>query len=727
MTATLAVTREDIAALAHAPDAEERVLAAHCRARFSEFVPVFWPLVPGAGAAPDWNWHLDVFCVEAQAAAERVFRGLPKEHDVALNVPPGTSKSTIWSILFPAWLWTRMPACRVLAASHTEDLALDLANKSRQVIKSELYRALFPYVILREDQDSKGYFANTAGGDRRTCTVAGKSPIGFHAHVVLCDDPLDPKKALSEAELRTAAHFMTEVLPSRKVDKAVSVTFLIMQRLGLGDPTDVVLKSVGAKGAARVRHVCLPAELEKGADGAWDCSFVSPPELAQRYVDGLLDPKRMPRAVLDEFKARGALYFATQFQQRPYARTGGMFREGMFNRRVKAAPYAAKRVRYWDRASTDGAGCRTAGTLLAYADGIWYVEHCVAGQWEPDERNAVMRATALRDRARYGPRYEPRILYEREGGSSGRDAAKGVARALEGFAVFETPVSGSKEVRAEPWQAQLAAGNVCLVDNGESDGTGKPDWDVQGYVDEHLAFPLGDFKDRVDSSSGAFNAMAAGPRGQPALRTFRGGPPGKGKGPRLWVLTAAELAEAVVEERALLVCVRDPATLSGEGVVPHGGRSLPGEPGGPGLPAEVNGAGDVPPPPLFPPHACQALLGSVLLEFADLDPAALQDRWDEPVPPWGLPPAQLMMTRDHGRKLWSLLTKRRDPAAEVFIFSSPGGRRALSLALAAADGLRIPRDMILVAADPDNKVGADRKAPNEHVFQQAKTSRALVL
>ena len=149
-----------------------------CRASFKEFCKEFWPEVPGAGKLV-WSWHMDVFCEELQIIAERIFKNQPREYDLIENEPPGTSKSTIHSILYLNWLWTRMPELRFMAASHTDMLCLDLSTKCRTVVLSEKYRECFPEIVLRDDQAGKGYFANTKGLDRLTCTVAGKSPVGF--------------------------------------------------------------------------------------------------------------------------------------------------------------------------------------------------------------------------------------------------------------------------------------------------------------------------------------------------------------------------------------------------------------------------------------------------------------------------------------------------------------------------------------------------------------------
>ena len=61
-----------------------------------------------------------------------------------------------------------------------------------------------------------------------------------------------------------------------------------------------------------------------------------------------------------------------------------------------------------------------------------------------------------------------------------------------------TGAQGSKEIRAEPFAAQVQGGNVKVL---------SADWNL-GYFDELEEFPSGKRKDRVDASSGAFNKLA---------------------------------------------------------------------------------------------------------------------------------------------------------------------------------------------------------------------------
>lgn len=673
------------------PETRTKLQAHMCKLSFWRFIKTFWSEVPGAGTLIE-NWHMQYLADELQEVAERIFKNQRKKYDLLINVAPGTSKSTITSILFPAWFWTRMPCGRMLTASHTDSLVLDLSNKSRTVIKSELYRTLFPDVEFSDTQDSKEYFTNTAGGDRKTCTVGGKTPMGSHSHVSIIDDPLDPQTVLSEVETKTAAEFVNNIITTRVVDKEVSVRILVMQRLGLNDPTHAMLEQAKAEGAVPVKHICLPAELSRNEDGSWCVDNVQPPELVEKYVDGLFDPIRMSRYALGGFKARGNLFYATQFLQQPYSPEGGMFKPWYFNKRVAAAPYECKRIRFWDRASTADGGCYTAGVLMARdKEGLFYVEHVVHGQWEPIERNNIMRSTALRDRAKYG-RYEPVIHVEAEGGSSGKDAWIGVMKALAGFVVKETRVSGRKDTRAEPWSSQLAGGGVFLVEDGS--------WNINNYIEEHIQFKpdvvakrLGRYKDQVDSSASAFTLLANIPQIQ-GISVYKLGKPMKGQH-RFILCNKQELEDLIIEDqRCLLVCVDDPYPVGSD---------------------------------LIPTHGLHNLLGVLSLQFAYINPRDYQDKWEQAIEPYGKKCEELVISQDQGKKLFAFILKKRDPCPTVFVICDDNKERRETVALAICDVLSFQRNKLIYSpGSADMDYGA-MKPENEHLFTVVKNSRSLVV
>ena len=262
-----------------------------------------------------WNWHMTVICEELQTIGERVITRQPKTHDQIFNVPPSSTKSTLCSVMFPAWLWAIDPSIRVLTATYTDSLSTNHSVLSRDIIRSEKYQRFFPHVKMKSDQDGKTHYKNISGGERLATSVTG-SVTGFHAHVIIVDDPLSPKQASSDAQRQTALDFMDVTLSTRKVNKELTPTILVMQRLHEDDPTGHMLKQ--QRNGAKIKHICIPAE---------NSINVKPDSLRSHYVDGLMDAQRLPRHVLSNQKILlGSYGYAGQYSQAPAPLDGGIFK-----------------------------------------------------------------------------------------------------------------------------------------------------------------------------------------------------------------------------------------------------------------------------------------------------------------------------------------------------------------------------------------------------------------
>lgn len=290
-----------------------------CRRDFGEFVREFWgeicsdPLV--------WNWHMDVLCSELQLVYERVIARQTKQYDLVINVPPGSSKSTICSQMAQAWSWTRDAQLRHMTGSYSQALSYEQAQYTRDIIKCDKYRRYYPGMRLKEGRDSISNYRTMAGGQRFSCSVGG-SATGFHAHIITIDDPINPKQSASEVELKSANEWIDKTLTTRKVDKSVSAMVLIMQRLHENDPTGHLIGKAG-EGKA-VRHICIPGE---------ECDTINPPELRKHYRDGLMDPIRIPRHVLEELRIElGSYAYAGQILQNPAPEEGGLIKAHWFQR-----------------------------------------------------------------------------------------------------------------------------------------------------------------------------------------------------------------------------------------------------------------------------------------------------------------------------------------------------------------------------------------------------------
>lgn len=448
------------------------------RASFKRFVKEFWLDVPAA-APLRWNWHMDLMCDDLQSAAEAVFENRPTGGDRIWNISPGTSKSTIFSMMFHPWTWTRAPWARHLTLSHTDKLSLDFANKSRALINSEKYQVCFPEIILRDDQDTKGYYANTLGGTRYSVTVGGTSPTGQHAHFITGDDLIDPMKAFSEVELE-AANNTWDQMSSRRMPGCWCLISLIMQRLHQDDPTAHSLEKW-----EDVVHNCLPCTVE------WPIL----PKAWKRYYDkdGFMDQSHLNQKKLDEaLKRLGQYGFAGQYGQQPVPLGGGMFHTDDL-RLGQLPPNNFKRiVRAWDKAGTASGGAWTVGCKMGIdGDGRFWILDIVRGQWDSFKREQVVKNTAQMDGKHVV------VIFEVEPGSGGKESAENSVRNLPGYRIrtYKPGASeGSKQTRADPFSSQVNGGNVYLAP-GNWHGT---------FIDELKHFPNSKYKDQVDAASIAF-------------------------------------------------------------------------------------------------------------------------------------------------------------------------------------------------------------------------------
>lgn len=189
---------------------------------FYDFVRGMWQTV--IPEKPVWNWHIEFVCDELQKVAERVFLREKKEYDLIINIPPASTKSTLASVMFPAWCWVRDPSFRMICGSYAYPLALLLASHCRRVLESEKYQSLFPNVEL--ETDAKGLLMTTKGG-LRISTSTGGSITGMHGHCF----PWETKIITDRGEL-PIGHIVDNLLPVHIMGWDVVAGKHVWQKIG---------------------------------------------------------------------------------------------------------------------------------------------------------------------------------------------------------------------------------------------------------------------------------------------------------------------------------------------------------------------------------------------------------------------------------------------------------------------------------------------------------------
>lgn len=405
------------------------------------------------------------------------------------------------SVMFPVWCWTKWYWMKFITGSYSDALALESAEKSRDIMRSDKFRTLYPDITIKEDKDTKsnyriakilrnerGRAIKTVFGGGRYSTSVGGTITGFHGHINIWDDPINPKQAASEQQLLNANNWVDQSASTRKADKAVTVTLMIMQRLHQDDPSGHTL----AKADKKIKHICLPGEIRNFKP------YLNPPELEKYYVDDLLDPARLNWDTLKEMEADLGQYgFAGQVGQHPVPPGGGMFKVEHFQiiQQLPNEIHQVQTLRYWDKAGSTNTGCFTVGVkMMKLKNNQIVILDVKRGQWAAEKREQIIKETAIADGGKV------HVWLEQEPGSGGLESAQATIRNLSGFMVFKDKPNGQdgdKIRRADPYSVQVNNGNVLLLQGL---------WNKE-FIEEHRFFPFGKYKDQVDASAAGFNQL----------------------------------------------------------------------------------------------------------------------------------------------------------------------------------------------------------------------------
>ena len=472
------------------------------------------------------NWHIDCMCDYLTALINldsEITKG-----PLIFAIPPRNMKSLTAQVFLPPYIWAqdpdpgntghglgvrpgslRGPGVRLAYISYGQELSNGLSTQCNALIKSDWYQARWGH-RFRMVYDQIEWFKNSRGGDRRALSFGGKI-TGFGADIIFVDDPHNLKDDGPETREKVLWIYR-DVLQSRLND-GEGIFVIIMQRSHERDLVGDIL-SREFNGTL----VCLPAEFESKHPHVFSSSKIirktvsspgGPPKgefwRDTRQEGEVLWHNRFPKENLDRLirdSGMTAHAVAGQYQQRPSARAGGMFKRQWFDGALKYDPRIRipnmTLVRSWDMASTveGGRGNKsdyTVGCLLGRdpATQIIYVIDVIRARYSPAERERKLLSTAILDGTGC------RIRIPQDPGSSGKFEAHYLVGKLQGWSVSVELESQSKEMRAEPFAAQCENSFVKLIESP---------WN-ETFIDELCAFPNAAHDDQVDAVSAAFRAL----------------------------------------------------------------------------------------------------------------------------------------------------------------------------------------------------------------------------
>ena len=231
---------------------------------------------------------------------------------LVINLPPRHMKSVLTSVLYPAWVLGRNPAFKFICISYSDELAHYLSTMTRSVMKSPLYRAIFPGTILaKEAQD---HIITTKRG-YRLATAVGSVITGFGADTIIVDDPMQPESAFSELKKSAFKKWLGSSVLTRFNNPGAGSVILVMHRLSQDDPSSDVMEMSDSR-------LVLPLIALEEENYTFYGRVVH-----TRRPGEVLNPALYPPETVDNLRKMLSNHvFQSQYQQAPLIGGSGMLR-----------------------------------------------------------------------------------------------------------------------------------------------------------------------------------------------------------------------------------------------------------------------------------------------------------------------------------------------------------------------------------------------------------------
>lgn len=444
-----------------------------CKASFWYFIQKAWPYV---NATPRLvkSWHMRVVAEHLEAVYYKKIRRL------LINVPPGTSKSRIVSILWPAWVWLHDPAHQFSVTSHGDRIVQDFGQWLIKLLQSDWYKRLNPAIRVPANA-AKGDIKIGTGGCWYGTTPHGQI-TGQHFDTLIFDDLIEPDNA-DKKENEFVCKWIPDTWESRVNDRATACYVGVMQRLRENDPADYCI----SRGWC---HLCLPARYEGGDQmRLLDCGDVLICDERSEVGENLC-PALLPEDELKRYERESPQVYAAQYQQRPAPPGGAVFDEAWLQKRHTGVPAGAFWILSVDAAfkETEESDPVSIQVWAQVGPDFYLVDNKTDRMGFTDTIKEIKKMLA-----KY-PKIRAKIIEDKANGAAIVDL---LSKRIPGFIAVDP--DGGKESRAAAVTPFFEAGNVYLPDGAA--------W-LPVYIQEMKNFPYSRHDDQVDATSQAINWLA---------------------------------------------------------------------------------------------------------------------------------------------------------------------------------------------------------------------------
>ncbi len=406
----------------------------------------------------------------------RVSPSRPKPPREIVVLPPQHGKSTA-AMLAACWFLGRNPGLSVIWCSYGAELSEDAGRRVRDILSSDLHRAIFPTCCAAGDSAAQHRVNLTAGGSfyavGRGGAITGRAATGL----LILDDMLkDRDEAFSETIRRGLHEWFRHVAYTRLSPSAGCIC--IGTRWHEADLLGWLLSEHSGEGW-RLLHLPAIAEANDALGRA-----EGQPLWPERFSAEELESRR---------RQMGSSAFVALYQGRPSAASRTVFRREWFRTYREAPASFSKVVQSWDTAFKTGAeNDFSACTTWGVTDSGYYLLSVWRGRVEFPELK--------RQFANQAEQWHPHVILV-EDKASGQSLIQELKQATT-LPVLPVKVDSDKRARAEAVTPLFEAGKVFFPESAP--------W-LNDYTDELATFPAGAHDDCVDSTTQALNYLREQP------------------------------------------------------------------------------------------------------------------------------------------------------------------------------------------------------------------------
>jgi|TARA_B100001094_G_scaffold98203_2_gene94301 predicted phage terminase large subunit-like protein len=225
-----------------------------CKTNFLEFIDHMWDgFICGR--------HHKIFAEKLEGIANGTIKRL------IVNMPPRHTKSEFASTYFPAWIMGRDPSRKIMQTTHTGELAVRFGRKVRNMMDSDIYKQIFPEVLLSSDSKSAGRWETNKSGEYFAAGVGG-AITGRGADLLIIDDPHSEQDAMSPTAMESCWEWYTSG-PRQRLQPGGSIV-LVMTRWSGIDLTAKLLEAQKESLADQWEIVEFPAIFPETENPLWE-------------------------------------------------------------------------------------------------------------------------------------------------------------------------------------------------------------------------------------------------------------------------------------------------------------------------------------------------------------------------------------------------------------------------------------------------------------------------